>query len=390
VPTASSSHRTAVAGVGYTPISASSGQSIARLAVEASLRAVADAGVRPEDVDGVVTFGLGDTVKAMSVAHELGSVAPRWTVDLHGGGNLACAAVAEAAAAVQAGLAQTVVVYRAANGRSGRRLGATGQAVDATGARQFLVPAGLVSYAQQMAMWCRRYRETYRPAPEAYGMIAQKSRANASLNERAQKRETFTLDEYFDSPWIVDPFRLFDICLESDGACALVVTTEEHARDLARPPVLIQAAEHGGPRSPGSDLEDFLGYEDLTRNFAGSIRERLYATAGITAADLDFAEIYDCFTHTVVLTAEGMGLAPVGQGAEFLASKTAMSLDSPMPINTHGGLLSEGYLMGLGHITEAVLQLRGECGPRQVADARVGLVTAGAMMQGSALILTAA
>jgi acetyl-CoA acetyltransferase len=380
---------TAIVGVGYTPISAFSGTTILRLAVDASLAAITDAGLRPSDIDGVVTFGLDDTVRAVSVANELGSTTPRWTVDLNGGGNLACAAVAEAAAAVQAGLADTVLVYRAANGRSGRRLGATGQTVDASGARQFLVPAGLVSYAQQMAMWCRRYLETYRPAPELYGAIAMKSRANAVPNERAQKREIFTLDDYFASPWIADPFRLLDICLESDGACALVVTSEERARDLARPPVLIQAAEHGGAGTPGSDLEDFLGYDDLTRNFSGAIRDRLYATAGITAQDLDFAEIYDCFTHTVVLTAEGMGFAPAGEGAQFLASDTAMSVGSSLPINTHGGLLSEGYLMGLNHVTEAVLQLRGECGVRQVANARLGLVTAGAMMQGSALVLSA-
>jgi acetyl-CoA acetyltransferase len=380
----------AVVGVGYTPISATSGTTILQLAVDAALAAIADSGLNITDIDGVVTFGLGDTVRTMAVATELGLTVPRWTLDLAGGGNLACAVVAEAAAAVRVGLADSVLVYRAANGRSGRRLGATGQAVDASGVRQFLVPAGLVSYAQQMAMWCRRYLETYAPPPEAYGMIAMKSRANAMHNERAQKRTPFTLDEYFASPWIVDPFRLFDICLESDGACALVVTTTERARDLAKPPVLIRAAAHGGAATPGSDLEDFIGYEDLTRNFSGAIRDRLFASAGVTQDDLDFAEIYDCFTHTVVLTAEGIGLAPVGQGAQFLASDEVMSAGSRLPINTHGGLLSEGYLMGFNHVTEAVLQLRGECGVRQVPHARLGLVTAGAMMQGSAVILSAA
>src|SRR5690349_18553822 len=179
-------------------------------------------------------------------------------------------------------------------------------------------------------------------------------------------RTPMTVDDYFDSPMIVDPFRLLDICPESDGALALLVTDAARAADLRHPVVEIEYVEHGGLSRPGSDLEDFLGLEDLSRNFAGPVAERLYETSGYSLDDFQLLEIYDCFTHTVLLTLEGLGVAPVGQAADWVLEPDTMIIGGRLPVNTHGGLLSEGYLMGLSHVAEAVLQLRGDGGERQV------------------------
>ncbi|MPZ60556.1 MAG: acetyl-CoA acetyltransferase [Propionibacteriales bacterium] len=378
-----------VVGVGYTDISPNSGRSTLQLATEAAQAALADAGMTAADVDGLVTYHLDDSDPALGLAQSLGLDDPGVMVDWSdGGGNLACGVVGLADAAIRAGMAHTVIVYRSLNGRSGRRLGGMGQGVDTTGVRQFMTPAGWTTYPEMIAMWARRHMEVYGTTPEHLGTIAVKSRAHAKDNPRAQKREPITLDDYFASPLICDPFRLYDICLESDGACAVVVTAMDRARDTAKPPVGVLAAAHGGTGSgPGADLADVLGMGDLARNFGYAVRDRLYGMAGVTAADLDFAEIYDCFTASVILQLEGFGIVGPGEAGPYVAGDDTFSLGSKLPINTHGGLLSEGYLHGLNHVTEAVLQLRGECGPRQVPDAELALVTAGAMATGSALVL---
>jgi acetyl-CoA acetyltransferase len=376
-----------IAGVGYTELTKSSGSTPLSLAVQACISAAEDAGLPLRSVDGVIVYGLNDTTSSAAVATELRLLEPRWTVDLIGGGHAACAAVGHAAAAVEYGLAESVFVVRAANGRSGRRLGGVGEDVHAGGSSQYLASVGLTTYPQQMAMWARRYVELYHPAPEAYAGIAVKSRTNALGNDRAIMRTPITIDDYFDSPMIVDPFRLLDICPESDGAVAVLVTSGELAKDLRQPPVSVVHVEHGGVSRPGADLEDFLGLDDLTENFAARVSERVYKATGLGVADLDLLEIYDCFTHTVLLTLEGLGVAPKGQASEWVLEPGAMTIGGDLPVNTHGGLLSEGYLMGLSHVAEAVLQLRGSCGDRQVKDAEVALVTAGAMMQGSIAVL---
>lgn len=379
--------RAVISGVGYTPITANSGTSVLRLAVEASRNAMADAGLDRADIGGVYTFGLNDTVQSVEVAMELRLHDANWTVDVVGGGNSAAATVAQAAAIVEAGLARHVLVFRAMNGRSGIRLGGVGQDIETGGTRQFLASAGMLTYPQQMAMWCRRHIELSGTDPEAYAQIAIRSREYASENPRAQKQELITVDDYFDSPMIVDPFRLLDICLESDAACALIVSAADTVADLRSRPVHILGANHGGYAPQGASLEDFLSYPDISKNFAGAVVPPLLSSLGMTLADIDVAEIYDCFTHTVMLTAEGMGLFPKGEGADYFTQPDAMRLTSDLPINTHGGLLSEGYLMGLSHVLEGVLQVRGECGARQVDGAETALVTSGAMMQGSALVL---
>jgi len=189
------------------------------------------------------------------------------------------------------------------------------------------------------------------------------------------------------SRMICDPLRLFDICLETDGACALLVTTADRAKDCKKPPVYIKAGAWVGSKEVGSDWADFFLRGDMTENFTVKLGKELYRQSGLTPNDIDVAEIYDCFTHTVLLGLEGLGFCKKGEGGPFAASG-AIGMNGEIPTNTGGGMLSEGYIHGMNVIAEAVSQLRGECGPRQVRDAKNAIVTSGAWIEGSGLILS--
>jgi acetyl-CoA acetyltransferase len=382
--------QTAIAGIGYTTFSKRSGRSTLSLADEACRNALADAGLEPADVDGFISFALNDSSLTQAVATALGVPEPGWMVDWLGGGNVAVSVVGAADAAIRAGQADTVLVYRSMNGRSGMRLGGTGQELDAAGSRQYTVPVGWTSYPQHVAMWCRRHMERFGTRKEALARIATVSRSHAQRNPRAQQRAPMSVDDYFASPMIVDPFNLYDICQETDGACAVVVTSIERARTLRHRPVGILSSAYGGRRAPGLDLDDDLAWGDNSENFTGALRDRLFGNAGVGPGDIDVAEIYDCFTYSVIMALEGLGFAPLGEGGAYAEDPSTLALGSKLPVNTHGGLLSEGYIHGLNHVVEATEQLRGDAGERQVPGAELALVTGGAMTVGSGLILAAA
>ncbi len=178
------------------------------------------------------------------------------------------------------------------------------------------------------------------------------------------------------------------MALETDGACALLVTSSDRAEDCRRKPVYIKAAAFLGKATVNDPLwADYFLWPDLTENYTALLAPKLYSEAGVGPEDIDVAEIYDCFTHTVLLGLEGLGFCPKGEGGHFAASG-AIGLHGSIPTNTHGGMLSEAYVHGMNVVAEAVLQLRGEGGPRQVQDAEVAIVTSGAATIGSACILT--
>jgi acetyl-CoA acetyltransferase len=179
-----------------------------------------------------------------------------------------------------------------------------------------------------------------------------------------------TMEDYLAARFVVEPFRLFDCCLETDGAVALVLTRAERAGDLRRTPVLIRGAAWGGGQTLYSN-EIF----DTTRTSAADMAPRLYAMAGVGPADFDLAELYDCFTYSVLVQLEDYGFCAKGEGGPFVASG-ATARGGRIPVNTHGGFLSEGYVHGLNHVAEAVSQLRHEAGARQVPNAEVALSTA--------------
>ena len=361
----------AIAGIGCTEFSRESGVSTFALAARAVKAAVEDAGLQVGDIDGLATFGVNDSVSPNLLAQSLGVRSMRYYVDQWFGGSVSLSVLGQASLAVSAGVAECVVCYRALNGRSGRRLSgasaATGQGVWDT---QFRLSSGYLAPAQEIAMAARAHMLRYGTTSEDLGRIAVLSRSNALDNDRAMMRKPMTMDDYLASGWIAEPFRKFDCCLETDGGVALVVVSAERARDLPHRAVLVQGAAWGG----GVNLIN-SGCTDLAESPATLIADRLYGAAGVGPADIDFAELYDCFTYSVLSQIEGYGFCEPGGVPGMLAEGAFDRATGSLPINTHGGLLSEGYIHGMNHVLEAVQQIRGDAGPRQVARHDVALVT---------------
>jgi acetyl-CoA acetyltransferase len=308
-------------------------------------------------------------VQATLVAQSLGIRDLRYHLDLFGGGSQSAWTVGSAAIAVAAGVADCVVCWRAVNARSEFRMGGTGRAAPDTLEFQYQAPYWFATPPQQFAMYTRAYLDAYGVAPEDLGRVAVTQREFATRNPRAVMRAPLTIDDYLESRPIVDPFRLYDCCLETDAAVAVVVTSAARARELAREPVLIAGAACGGGHTLFSN-----GRGDLTTSAAADLAPRLYATAGLGSADVDVAELYDAFTPLVLMQLEDYGFAPRGEAAGLVADGVT-GRGGRLPVNTHGGHLSEGYVHGLNHMAEAVDQLRGDAGERQTPGAEVALVT---------------
>ncbi|HZQ59165.1 MAG TPA: hypothetical protein VFA84_14085 [Acidimicrobiales bacterium] len=361
--------RAAIAGIGWTEYSKNSGVSTLTLALRAIAAALADAGLTVHDVDGVACHRVGDSVPAVLVAQSLGVQDLRFHYDLFGGGSASAGVLGGAAMAVATGQADCVVCWRAINARSEFRMGGTGRAAPDTPEYQYLIPYGHVTPPQHFAMYARAYLERYGVAPEDLGRVAIQQRAHAVVNPRAMMRAPLSMDDYLASRWIVEPFRLFDCCLETDAAVALVVTSPERARDLRQVPVLISGAVYGSGHTLFSNHRG-----DWATSAAATMSGRLYAMAGVGPGDIDVAELYDAFTPLVLLQLEDYGFCAKGEAAALVADG-ATALGGRLPVNTHGGHLSEGYVHGLNHAIEAVSQLRWASGERQVEGAEVALST---------------
>lgn len=373
--------KTAIAGVGFSELSRNSNRTVMSLAVEAAKAAIDDAGLEPADVDGIINHSWeNDSVQCQALATALALPECTYILDTAMGGIAPCQLVSTAAAIVDAGLARNVIVFRALNGRSGPRVG---HRRVVSPAASYRLPLGLTAYPQVIALWARRFMIETGATPEDLASVAITQRQNAASNERAIQRKPLTVDEYFQQPIIADPFRPADCTAEVDGACALLVTSATAARSMRQRPVTIESAAYvAGPRS-GLDPADSTLWPDLSRNYTSILRDRLWGWAGLSPDEVDCAQLYDCFTSTVLLAVEGLGLAERGGAGDFVRSGT-------VPFNTNGGLLSEGYLHGMNTVAEAVLQLQGRSPGRQVPDARTCVVTSGAMVDGSALVLAAA
>lgn len=376
----------AVSGVGFTPFVRSSDRSVLDLATKAAVAAVDDAGLVLDQVDGVVTFSLNnDSVSGEAVATCLALPELRFVMDFNQGGQSPCFMVQQAAMAVAQGYADNVLVFRSLNGRSGPRVGSTPLPGVAA---QYRYPIGYSAYMMYIAMWADRYLYEVGCSDRDLGAVAVAQRRHALMNDRAIVRRPLDLDGYFASPMVVEPFRVADCTTEVDGACAVLVTSLDRARDLRPPPAVVAAAAYrAGPR-PGLDVGDQILHDDYTRNFTHRVRDELFGRAGITAADVDLAEIYDCFTSVVLMGLEGLGFCGRGEAGDFVRDGHT-GIEGSLPVNTHGGLLAEGYLHGMNTVAEAVLQVQGRGGARQAPRHDVGVATSGALTDGSALVLTA-
>jgi acetyl-CoA acetyltransferase len=352
--------KAAIAGIGCTEFTKDSGMSTFGLAARAVKAAVADAGLELGDVDGLATFGPGDSVPPNTLAQGLGIDSMRYYVDQYLGGSVSLSILGSAALAVSAGVADCVVCYRALNGRSERRMNGSGAGAKQPWDVQYKMSTGYIVPGQEMGMAARAHMERYGTDYEDFGRLAILCRTNAVDNERAMMRTPLTMDDYLASPWISDPFRKLDCCLETDGAVAIVITSADRAKDGPHRSVGIQGAAWGG----GVSL--YTRGADLADSPAKPVAARLFATAGIGPADVDFAELYDCFTYTLLAQIEGYGFAEAGGVPDMLKDGAFDRATGQLPVNTHGGLLSEGYLHGFNHVYEAVQQIRGEAEHRQV------------------------
>lgn len=362
--------RAAIAGVGESEIGRVEGRSGVRLTADAALAALADAGLGRGDVDGLLvtpTFVKPYPRQANVVGEYLG-LRPRVSATYQNSGASASSMVGAAAALVTAGMADVVLVASGDNELSG--LGTSGVVTELARQRDpdVEVPYGLTVPAA-FAMAARRHIHEYGTTPEQMAAVAVTMRDHAITTGRAHMRTPITVDDVLASPLIAEPFHRLDCSLVSDGAAAVVVTSSERARELARPPVLVLGV------GEATTHERLSNAPSLSSSPARFSSRRAYEMAGVGPDDVDVAGVYDCFTGVVLMELEDLGFVGPGEAGAFVA-EGGLRRDGALPTNTHGGLLSychPGYPGGLFHVVEVVRQLRGEAEGRQV-DCDVGLI----------------
>lgn len=374
--------RLAIVGVGESALGRKVDRALDALLVDASRRAIADAGLAPSQVDGVImhikqppldeiALGAGITHRSYSAINAL----------VPGAGPVA--ALVEARNAIAAGLATAVLVTY------GTRTSAPGgpyayHAADPLKA-DLEMPMGYYGQPLYFAAMMQRYRHEYGLEPAQLGSLTVAQREWASRTPNAQRPERITLDDYLKSPVIAEPIRNLDCCLISDGAVAYVVTTLERARDLPHPPAVVAGVAAGS--NPWTLTEMFTQSPRFLDIGPGEAARRAFAEAGIAHGDVDFAEIYDCFTISIVLQLEGLGFCGRGEGAAFVAGgRTAPG--GMLPVNTDGGHLAYSYIPGITHVVEAVRQIRRTRGAAQIPEAEVGVVSTFGGPDHATLVLT--
>jgi acetyl-CoA acetyltransferase len=364
----------AIAGIGQTEFSKNSGRSELQLAAEAVRAAIQDAGLRPADVDGLVTM-THDPNDELAVMRSVGLEEVRWTSRTPFGGGGSSALVEHAAAAVTSGASDVVVIYRAFNERSATRFGQPAQGPGLPGLNWYL-PYGLDTPAKMYSLWFQRYMDKFGLTNEDFGRYTVVARKHAASNPNAWfYKRPITLEDHQSSRWIVEPIlRLLDCCQESDGGVALVVTRADRARDLRQPLVTIVGATQGNVIN-GDSIFNYY-HPDIARfPQAEYVARQLWASTGLTPQDIDAAMIYENFSPVVFYQLEAYGFCGLGEAKDFIADGH-IELGGTLPVNTHGGLLGEAYIHGVNNVIEGARQIRGTSA-NQVPDARHVLCSAG-------------
>ncbi|MBL7500000.1 OB-fold domain-containing protein [Frankia sp. CNm7] len=391
--------RVALTGIGMSPVGRRLMLPPITLAVAAARAAVADAGLELSDIDGLSTFPGGELIGGFTeggvtaVADALG-IRPTW----YNGGSETFGpggAVVAAMLAVASGLARHVLCFRtvwqatyaaqqrAANPTGGSPYGIGGRGGRVPGPQGYVAPYGVGSVALNLAMIASNYFHRYGATREALGWIALNQRANAALNPDAVYREPMTMDDYLGARMITTPFGLYDCDVPMDASLAVIVSAVETAHDLAKPPVLVEAV--------GTQItERFLWHQSTTSHEPQTLgpSAHLWSRTSLRPADVQVAELYDGFTFNCLSWLEALGFCGIGEAADFVAGGHNIALKGGVvALNTHGGQLSAGRTHGMGMIHEAVVQLRGEGGARQVDGCSVAAVSTGGLAPAGAILL---
>ncbi len=365
--------KAAIVGIGESKLGRVPNRTSFQLQADAALAALDDAGLRMSDIDGLLTTPMRVQYLGMPcgvVASQLG-IRPRHLATVDVAGASGCSMIEQAVAAIEEGRCTTVLCVAGQNMLSHGSRATAVQAMAESGVAhpQFEVPYGPL-VPSLYALVAQRHMHLYGTTPEQLAEVAVALRSNAVLNPNAHKRDPITIQDVMASPMITSPLRMLDCALVSDGACAVIVTSADRARDLRKKPVHVLGQGYGLRHS-------YIGeHRDLTTTGAVESGRDAFRTAGLTPADIDVAELYDCFTITVLIELEDLGFCPKGEGGRFVEGGR-IRLGGALPVTTHGGLLSAGHPGlpgGFFHVVEGIRQLRGEAGARQVANAKTALI----------------
>jgi acetyl-CoA acetyltransferase len=350
-----------IVGIGETLYSRNSGRSTRSLGVEAMRTAIADAGLAPHDIDGLMSYHLNDSDNSMSLAQDLG-IRPDFFMDSTGGGASTEALIGMAIGIIESGMCTTIAIYRAMNGYSGMRMGGNQVAgrptmSTVTGSMLDRVPYGMRSAAQSFSFTFARHMHDYGTTSEQLAHVKVAHSHHASNNPKAFYKERVTVEDVINSRWVVRPAcHLLDCCVETDNGTCIIVTSSERARDLRHDPVYIMSVA-GRVNKPFPEMH--YQCDPITRQAGYYAKRIVFDHAEVGPDDIDVTGCYDAFTFTPLLQFEGYGFCDVGAGGEYVSSGI-IELGGARPNNTSGGQLCEGYTNGMNLVIENVRQLRHE------------------------------
>jgi acetyl-CoA acetyltransferase len=374
----------AIVGIGQTEFAKQIDRPESQLACEAVVAALRDAGIAPSEVDGLSSFTM-ETTDEVTMAKNIGAGDLTYFSQVGYGGGAGCATVGHAAMAIATGQADVVVAWRSRKrgAAASRPWASTPSSLPIQA--QWTRPHGLLRPVDEVAMLTRRYLHEYGGGREQLAEVAMAIRAHANRNPAALMYDKpMSLDDYMSARFISEPLCLFDNCLETDGALAVVLVSAERAKDCAQPPALVHAFGQGLHRQHEAMVNYYC--EDPLTGPAWACAEKLWSQSDLGPADVDVAQIYDAFTPLILLSLEGYGFCGRGEAGDFVLEGNLRWGSGSLPTNTSGGGLSEAYVHGFNLITEGVRQLRGTS-TSQVAGARTCLVTSGEGVPTSAVLL---
>jgi acetyl-CoA acetyltransferase len=381
-------NQAAIAGIGLTEFSKNSGVSELSLAAQCITAACDDAGISPSEIDGLVSYTL-DSTDEIEVARAVGAGDLSFFSRINYGGGAAVGTILQAVMAVATGQASTVVCWRAMNGRSGQRMGqgVSGNIISSDLIHwSWYMAYGMLTPGSWIALIANKYMDTYGVTREDLGRVAISQRNYALNNPRAfGYGKPLTMEDYLGSKMIADPLCLYDFCQETDGGCAILITSAERAKDLRQKPAVIRGVTQASTRGQ-EQMTSYYRSELLSLPEMEMAARRVYDMAGLGPADIDAACLYDAFTSEIIMQLESFGFAEQGEGVHMVRDG-ALDIDGRLPNNTHGGLLSEAYIHGMNNIAEGARLVRGESCNQPAKSVEHVLVSSGVGVPTGALIL---